>query len=254
LDGAASDAVAAYNRTFARPAIGRSLLQHQLPTYRGLEPKQLIDHVHDIRICYLELRSTLLQFSPRYHLAEGDEFEFAPDCSKRILPDGTIERYLADQFILALDIIGSTDSATSAQFKTNILAILDRSAVKGVRFATAGDDKFVTCHPSAKVLWDLAAMIQVDGAMLSTGTMRGSRKGLFFGGVTLQEKRDGRVLVLDTNTPHVIPRAVGTIDATKIAVVAKRVGENAVIAVDQFALERASEEFVPRFCFECLST
>lgn len=244
LSDSSSAAAVGFNRFFARPkAVGRSWISTQIP--EGYEDRHKLDvpaRLDTVRHCFYELREALQQLCPRYVVAEGDEFEFAPDCSKRQLPDGTIERYLADQFVLAVDIIGSTDSDSGVHLKNNILAILDRSKSKGTKFATAGDDKYVVCHSSPQVLWDVATAIQVDGAMLAAagGRMGGSRKGLFFGSITLQEKPDGRVLIIDTTTPHVIPRAVGTLGGASSSNLAKVLGENSVISIDYFAAQRAA--------------
>ena len=111
-----------------------------------------------------------------------------------------------------------------------------------MRFATAGDDKYVACHSSPSVIWDLATMIQTDGRMLSDGKMLGSRKGLFFGGITLQEKPDGRILIVDTVQPNVIPRAVGILEGVKRSALAAARGHNAVMIIDSFAAHRAADE------------
>lgn len=239
LQGSARDAAVEYNRCRSALLAGGSVLLTPIQVPDPSSVGTLKDALPNIRQCYAEIRSAVLQLCPRYQVEEGNEFEFAPDCTRRILSDGTIERYLPDQYVLALDVIGSTDSDAGTQLKNSVLAILDGSAAQGVRFATAGDDKFVACHSSAKVMWDLAVAISVDGAMLSADSMMGTRKGLFFGGVTLQTKPDGRILLIDTATPHVIPRAVGTIDGVKKSELAKQCGDNAVISVDQFAAQRA---------------
>lgn len=147
--------------------------------------------------------------------------------------------------------IPSLFSITNASISTNfeVSGTASISSFKLIDSATGV--AMVDCDATTKALgWDITTgrfFCGTDddsggGAMLASGKMMGSRKGLFFGGITLQEKPDGRILIIDTTMPHVIPKAVGILDAAKQSALAASRGLNAVIVVDFFAAQRAAAE------------
>ncbi len=201
----------------AIPPIGPSdaIIVHDEPVDSDL----LRVTLETVKKCFNELRTSLKEFCPEYEVTEGD-FPFSPDSSKRVLPDGSVEKILPDVYILTMDIIGSTDSQQTNECKDSVIDIFRRFRQHAslyfevIHFEEIGNDAFVVCSEDPTILWDIATKIKVEGERLIKPGERfeGTRKGLSFGEVRVVEALDGRMRITDASTPHLLPRAFGIIE------------------------------------------
>jgi hypothetical protein len=201
---------------------GWSIVKTELPCdapYEGGEsPDRWLEKtVATVQQCFLEIKAALERFCPRYDISDG-EFPFSPDSTRRILSDGSIERSFSDIYVLTMDIIGSTDSVQTSEFKQIVVDTFNHFKQPKLYFEDTGNDAYVACCEDPTVLWDIANAISVSGEMAKRagGHFGGTRKGLSFGSVRIVERPDGYVIIKDDLTPHLLPRAfsmLGGIDA-----------------------------------------
>ncbi|MFH1993717.1 MAG: hypothetical protein ABIK98_15155, partial [Pseudomonadota bacterium] len=165
--------------------------------------------------CYKEISQTLIVYCPEYKIA-GNDFPYSPDNLKRTRIDGSVERDLHNICILTLDIIGSTDSKEGNEFKEYILSTLRKFKSKGFYFEDTSNDSFIACFNTPILLLDIARSLLPEEESLKRGNgkVRGCRKGLFSGNVTIIERPNKNILIRDQNAPHShsIPRAFGILD------------------------------------------
>ena len=180
-------------------------------------PETTADAAHLVQVltaAHQELATTFAAHVPKSTNLEG-ELPFAPDGNRRMLADGTEERFCARTAILCMDIIGSTDTRQGPLMKDRILEMFDRFKNRRLAYDTSGNDAFVACSDDLPLLWDIATAIAVEGAQLRSpdSRFRGTRKGIAVGDVIVQRKADGRQLVKDGPTPHILPQAFGMLAA-----------------------------------------
>ena len=231
-----------YNNNLAK-RVGSSFLRTELPMVPG-SGGNLMDLFVAVRRCFDELRQALCAFCPEYQVSEGDDFPFAPDNRRRIMEDGTEERVLENQYILALDIIKSTGSMVASEVKNAILGVLDERKTHGLHYTRTGDDCFVCCCADPKVIWDLAVSIRVIGVGFRKvgDPFAGTRKGMHYGQVMLNRSPDGVESLKDGVPPHIIPQAVGLISGVDGSALAEDIGADSVLAVSDAAASHARED------------
>ena len=186
------DLSGAYNSAVERGVFpGLSIIKTKLPENVGKDAS-VAELMEVVRLCFGELRASLIEFCPEYPVVEGD-FQYCPDATRRILHDGSIERVVRDLFVLTMDIVGSTDSPQTNEMKDHVISTFKRFLDKRVFFDTSGNDAFVAACHDPTVLWDIAKSIQTYGRMLARGGGRfdGTRKGLSFGTLAIVEGTDG---------------------------------------------------------------
>ncbi len=158
--------------------------------------------------CFNQLRQVLLEYCPRYNVADND-FPFSPNYQFRVLSDGSTEERHDKVFILTMDIIGGTHSRQTNDMKLLIRDVLRRFREHGVKYEDTGNDSFVAICEDSLTLWDLANSIRVKGADLRVegDPFGGTRKGLYFGSVLSVTKSNGEVLLQDLTLSNSIPAA-----------------------------------------------
>lgn len=195
-----------------------------------------------VKKCFGELRTSLTEFCPEYEVAEGD-FPFSPDSSKRVLPNGSVERTLSDIYILTMDVIGSTDSEQTNEFKNCVIRIFEQFEQAGLYFEETGNDAFIVCSEDPTILWDIANLAKVEGERFKRagGRFKGTRKGLYFGTVRIVEKSDGHVMIKDAWPPHMIPRAFGILQGVDDYCNEYSVSKNSVIIVEEKTAKQCAQ-------------
>jgi hypothetical protein len=199
--------------------------------------------------CFDELRFSLNTYCPEYEATEGD-FPFAPQGNKRRLSDGSTERILKNEFILTLDIIGSTGSSETTEMKDAILNLLsqfrDNTESMYVTSEVTGNDAYLCCADEPRVLLDIAEAIRMEGNRMITsgGRFGGTRKALAFGAVRVVERFTGERIIMDAMTPNIIPSAfslLSIIDQQNKLTTPK----NSLIVVDKYDLKHFGNALDP---------
>lgn len=195
-----------------------------------------------VQKCFDELRISLKEFCPKYEVAEGD-FPFSPDRSRRVLLDGSVERIFRDVYVLTMDIIGSTDSEQTNEFKERVISTFERFRRLGLYFEETGNDAFVVCSEDPTVLWDIAVSIKVEGEMFkrAEGRFEGTRKGLSFGTVRIVEKTDGHVMIKDAWIPHLLPRAFSILEGVDSYCDKHSLSRNSVIIIEGISAKKCTQ-------------
>lgn len=228
-------------------SIVKTLLKADLPP-EGLDSMARLQWyiilVRQVRQCYQELKNCLMEYCPEYQVAEG-QFPFSPDSRKRVRPDGSVERDLSDQYVLAMDIIGSTDSGEVNAFKDYIVETLRRfrSRADSLHFELTGDDCFVVCSDNPGLLWDIAMSIMLQGETVRRGAGRlgGTRKALYFGPVQVVEGQDGSVMIRDASVPHTLPRVCSILPEIDGLCDKRSVACNLTIVIEERTAKQASQ-------------
>lgn len=192
-----------------------------------------------IEKCSTEIGNSLKKYCPKYEVAEGD-FPFSPDNSKRVLADGRIENTYDAIYILTMDIIGSTDSIQTNEFKDVINSIIRSFNSPQLFFEMTGNDAFVVCSEDVNVLWDIANSVRIEGERFrkSVGRIDGTRKALCFGKVNIIENDNGSFEIRDAETPHILPRAFSLLEGIDSSCVNNPELRNSLIIIDRLQEEQ----------------
>lgn len=197
---------------------GKSILWSEIPTDLIMEIEKAgitnLESVIDFgRNCYDNLSDAIKEFCPIYNTVEGD-FPYAPYGPKKILLDGSTELFFNYIYILALDIIHSTDSRQTNEYKDMIINIFEQFSDREIYFDTSGNDAYVVVSEDPCVLWDIACRLCLDGEMLKKqgGRFGGTRKAISSGSIRVIIKPDKRVRVMDAEMPHSLPRTFGLLE------------------------------------------
>src|SRR5207302_3099987 len=130
------------------------------------------------KTCFAELERAVREYIKRFKIEEED-FPFSPLGRRRALEDRSTEEIFTG-FVFAMDIIGSRDSAQTADMKERIRLILKRFEDRGLRFEETRNDQFVVVCDDIAILMDMADSVKLEGASLATrgGRFRGTRKAI----------------------------------------------------------------------------
>lgn len=190
-----------------------------------------------------EIGKVLNYHCPRYDVREGD-FPYSPDSTKRLRADGSTELLSRNVWVLTMDVIGSTDDATTNDLKARILHLLEELLRGRGQFEPTGNDQFVACCADPQVLLELSQAITLEGeaAARSATSLRGTRKALSFGTVKIVRDAQGGVTIRDAETPHLLPRAFSILKAVDECEGKGPMAMNGLIAIEESTLRRFSRE------------
>jgi hypothetical protein len=194
-----------------------------------------------VKTCFIELTEAIELFCPKYKTSEGT-MPFAPDNSRRVLENGSIEYRWDNVFILTLDIIGSTNSPQTNALKDAIRDIFQRYASdQRLAYQPTGDDAWVACSEDPRVLLGAATAIGLAGGGLVTAgeRLRGTRKGLSGGSVAVVELPDHSVIIRDVRIPNTLPAAFYILSGIDQGVPLP--DQNRVLIIESRTFERASD-------------
>lgn len=205
-----------YNNYFKdKKSPGKSIIKTKLPlsitTNKNKPNHESFYKTYNIlQNCYREISHALSIYCPEYKIAEND-FPYSPDNLRRIKTDGSIERDINNTCIFTMDIIGSTNAKESNEYKDFILSTFNKFKRTGFFHEETGDDSFIACYDDPAYLLDIARALLAEEERLKKrkGKIRGTRKGLHFGNVTVIEKPNRSIILRDQTAPqpHSIPRA-----------------------------------------------
>jgi hypothetical protein len=219
---------------------GLSLFATELPTTIPSSGKdEQVRWLKTVRECFEQVGRALREYCKKYRIAEGD-FVFAPEGSKSVLEDGSVEREVENIYVLTMDIIGSTNSEAAQECKEQLRMVFRRFADKKIYFEETRNDAFAVCSHDPLTLWDIANSIWDIGESLKRDGDRfaGTRKGLSFGTVRVVEKSNGDFLIGDARPPHLLPMAFTMVDAIDKHI--ERNDRNAYLLIEPTAFEQAA--------------
>lgn len=230
-----------YNSYLGNPNLpGQSIIKTQLPLSIAQDqyPKNSENFYKTCEIiqnCYKEISQTLSIYCPEYKIT-GNDFPYSPDNFKRVRTDGSIEHDVLNTCILTLDIIGSTDSKEGNEFKEYILATLKKFKRAGYYFEDTGNDAFIACFNTPILLLDIARALlpEEERLKLGEGKVRGTRKGLYSGNVTVLTRPNQNIIIRDQLLPEhsPIPRAFSILNGVDEYCKSKAYSRNQVFIID----------------------
>jgi hypothetical protein len=193
---------------------------------------------------FSEISRVLTRFCGEYQVAEGD-FPFSPTTNNRVAIDGSQEQIVPDLFVLTFDIVGSTDSQPTNEFKDVIIASLNQFQQKGFYYEVTGNDAYVVaCHDPAP-LWDVAEVIRNQGERIRRpgDLLDGTRKGLSYGSLRILTTANGTVRIMDATYPNLLPQAFSMLDGVDDACRTNPSQKNSILLVADSAITRFREDF-----------
>jgi hypothetical protein len=239
----------AYNRGIEYQEVpGISIFKTRLPTFIKLTTQEVYDKestwlslLDGLYSCFEEIKSALQIYCPEYNVNEGD-FPYSPDYSRRVLRDGSVERVCERMFVLTMDIIGSTDSPKTNDFKNMINDLLQEFRSKGIYFEVSGNDAFLVCSEDPTVLWDIARVVMIRGEVLigSGGPLAGTRKALSLGRLRIVEKDSESLIIADAWTPHHLPRAFSMLTGVDEYCDTRGLSKNSTLLIEESAAKELS--------------
>jgi hypothetical protein len=255
-DGHWARAARAYNQAISKRALaGCSFLKTHLSEKCASDERQvdnwIKEAVKSAKDCFDELCSAIQEYVPRY----GDtEFPFAPDSRTRPLADGRVEKRRDNVFILTVDIINGTDAEQTNEMKEEVRATFRHFEKSGLLYEDTGNDAFIAIADDSLVLWDVAKSLMLKGQSLRSngGPFGGTRKGLYFGSVSVVEQQNGERVFRDARVPHDIPRAFCILDGIEKHLEANRRNDFLVIEKSTLELCNGRIGIVPSQLSQCL--
>lgn len=207
FSGTAEDAAFRYNYHIDNNKIfDSSNLKTKLAISNNIVVQDSTILLEDISKCYYEIRKLITTYCPEYRIVEGD-FPFSPRERLSIRQDGSKEIYMKNAYILAIDIVGSTNNSCTNMMKLKILEILSRFKHKNLYFETTGNDAYIVCSDEPFVLIDICQLVCADGecCIRNGENLLGTRKGLAFGTLIVHIDNEGRIAIFDAMIPNIIP-------------------------------------------------
>jgi len=168
----------------------------------------LATRLKNIEVTFNDFEKIIKIYLPKDEKASY-KFPFTPSQTVKELDNGSIQYTRANIYILAMDIIKSAPSSQTNKVKNIIRKTIKSFGKIDIEFQDTTNDQFLVISYEPRILWDIAVLIKArcKDMMSPDQPFLGTRKGINFGSLIVEKKKNGEVLFFDTPGSKLIPES-----------------------------------------------